>query len=119
MENQNNIRVIRYVRPTPYNCLMYHMVNRSNLYGITMVFDIDYDTRKVVARWSVCTNDNFEKKIGVERALLCKKMVTFNLDEVVGGLVNTLFHKITGYYNSHISEEFYEDIRDDFVKALR
>ena len=62
---QYNVRVIRYIRPeetTSYN--------PSNMGGLTFVFDMDYVTRKVEARFSICSmEDNFNKDMGINAAL--------------------------------------------------
>lgn len=71
------LRVVRYARPKQ------NEIFNDNLYGITFVYDIDYDTRTVDVCWSVCNGDNFEKKVGVEQALKRQKL-KFPLEAVKG-----------------------------------
>lgn len=52
------IRVYRYIRPSEYDLV------RQNLYGITLRFDINYDSGITKASWSICNGDNFCKDVG-------------------------------------------------------
>lgn len=101
---ENKISVIRYVRPqvdgpTP-NLYDFMTGLYSNLYGVTVVFDIDYDTRKVKASWSVCNGDNFEKARGVLLALQHAQNFEFDLEMVTNnsGLVNALLYALGNLY---------------------
>lgn len=60
---QENIECIRYIRPT-YPWDMPELVEHDNLYGITIVYTLDYNTRRVSAKFSVCHEDNFNKDFG-------------------------------------------------------
>jgi hypothetical protein len=86
----NNLRIVRYARPKQKE------IHNDNLYGITFVYDIDYEDRIVWASWSICNGDNFEKKVGVEQALKRKKL-TFPLDDVKNtGLTKAFMNRLFG-----------------------
>lgn len=55
----DKVRVIRYLRGT----------QKKNLGGATLIFDINYDTREIEVRLSICSDkDNFCKSLGKETA---------------------------------------------------
>lgn len=60
-ENKPNPFVVpRFVRPLHRN---------DNLYGVTLVFILNYETRIVDVGISICNGDNFVKQIGIDLAL--------------------------------------------------
>lgn len=63
----SHVRVVRYIRP--YG-------KHANMYGTTLVFDLDYENRQVNVGISICNNDNFTKKEGVDRATSGKLNIT-------------------------------------------
>jgi len=56
------VEVVRYIRPEPT------VYEDSNMYGVTLVFKLDYRDRKVDVGISICNGDNFDKEIGVSLA---------------------------------------------------
>ncbi len=89
-------KVIRYVRPYAdnENCTDVSERFLSNLGGATFVFDMDYDTREVVVRFSICSmEDNFSKELGLQQAYANPTARKFNLDrfqkfaDIEGGFV--------------------------------
>lgn len=115
-EIKQNIRVIRYIRPGKKYWTKYWDTDiYSNMYGITLVFNLDFENKFVTVKWSVCNGDNFSKKIGIETAERSKTMLIFGFDEIHGGLVNTVFNKIYNHnFNAHVSNFYYEQIHEIF-----
>lgn len=70
-KKRNPIRVVRYIRPLDELC-----ANKSNMYGVTLVFDLDYDARKIDVGISICNGDNFDRKEGIKRAMSGKLSIT-------------------------------------------
>jgi hypothetical protein len=59
-----HVRVIRYLRNLTQN------YEPSNLGGVTLVFDMDYEDRTVAVRFSICSEkENFNKALGLETAI--------------------------------------------------
>jgi hypothetical protein len=90
---QGKIEVVRYIRPTVT------MTHQTNLYGITVIYEIDYDTRTVRASWAICEGENFSKTIGYAYANARQqegKVIVFNFDTIddFAGLSNTLRESI-------------------------
>lgn len=78
---ENRIEVVRYIRKDSYENPFYYV--KSNLHGITLVFDVDYDLEVVSVSWSVCHGVNFSKAAGKQIAKLNNQNLKFHL-----GLVN-------------------------------
>lgn len=78
------VEVIRYIRPEE--------VEDQNLYGITILYSIDYINEVVKAKWSVCRGDNFDKNVGKSNAEKSRTFTYFDLDEIKEhkGLTNAL-----------------------------
>lgn len=81
MTKPNIVEVTRYIRPDVHDFEPYR--THSNLYGITVIYEVDYAARLVKARWSMCRGDNFSKKEGIKRARASDKVVVFPLDDKV------------------------------------
>ena len=62
-KKKNPVEVIRYIRPMDENCY-----GQSNLFGVTLVFTLDYNRRRINVGISVCNGDNFDKKLGIDLA---------------------------------------------------
>lgn len=88
-EDKNEIEVIRYLRPGH---------SHGNNYGVTAIFNINYDKETVEARFSVCNGDNFDKKKGVQIARNSKVVINFPLSEAdeFHGLMNALLWHVGG-----------------------
>lgn len=56
----NPLEVVRFIRPLNWD--------NHNLYGVTLVFNLDYNRRKIDVGISICNGDNFEKSDGINRA---------------------------------------------------
>lgn len=89
----NKVEVIRYLRPVTVGGIeknkrmgMSHSVSHSqaysNLYGISVVYELDYITRVVKASWSVCNGDNFSKAEGVQRAKENNQKFAFSISDI-------------------------------------
>lgn len=78
----NKVEVVRYIRPDNKVWVLDKYEENSNLYGVTVVFDVDYDSQTVVAKWSVCNGDNFEKTLGKQIAKSSKLAFTFPMSTV-------------------------------------
>lgn len=61
-DKPDNVQIVRYVRPVGFE--------NSNMFGVTLVFDLDYKARRVHVGMSICNGDNFEKEVGVGLALM-------------------------------------------------
>lgn len=61
-KKKNPIHVVRYIRPQDEYCIS------SNLYGVTLIFTLDYEKRLIDVGISVCNGDNFDRKVGVKLA---------------------------------------------------
>lgn len=59
----NPVEVVRYIRPLDMNC-----GGKSNMYGVTLIFSLDYEARSIDVLLSVCNGDNFDKSIGLRLA---------------------------------------------------
>jgi len=70
-KKRNPIQVVRYIRPLDEHC-----GDNSNLYGVTLVFTLDYDNRKIDVGISICNGDNFSRKEGIKRAMSGKLSIT-------------------------------------------
>lgn len=82
---ENKVEVVRYIRPTDYLIIDFKDWNtylQDNLYGVTLLFTIDYDTGVVETNWSVCNGDNFSRKIGKEIARKNNQKFQFPLEMV-------------------------------------
>lgn len=71
VSQEKTLRVVRHVRPTD--------IFYKELYGFTLVFDLNYTTRKIDVGISVCNGDRFNRKIGFELATSGRNYVK-NLD---------------------------------------
>ena len=108
------VNTFRYIRPQhdeffPENKYEEH----SNLYGITIIYDIDYKEKIVYAAWSVANGVNFNRIQGIAQAVGAPTSfcVSFPLESVDTylGLNNALIH--------HIALDVYgEDV--DFLETL-
>jgi hypothetical protein len=59
-----HVRVIRYLRNLTKN------YEPSNLGGVTLMFDMDYEDRTVAIRFSICSEkENFNKELGLQTAI--------------------------------------------------
>lgn len=67
VEKKNPIDVVRYIRPVS----LY-----DNLYGVTLVFTLDYTNRNIDVGISICWGDNFTKVEGIDRARSGKISIT-------------------------------------------
>jgi len=116
MNKANKIQVVRYLRDTS-------TIN-DNLHAITFVFDLDYGTRTVTAKWAICNGDNFNKKSGINIASERKDSFSFPMEDVKDsqGLVNALWDNIHSRKfiyetmkgkNAILSPDFtYKDMKD-------
>lgn len=114
-EEKKEVKVVRYIRPRPFEWSKYGLYD--NLYGITLVFTLNYETQMVFAQWSICNGDNFEKKIGVELAEQSSVWANFpiSLIEEKGSLTVVLIESLLEYVGN-TSKDFYE--MSDFVDIL-
>lgn len=80
----DKVEVVRYIRPI--EMLGWRPRNKyeenSNLYGVTVVFELDYENKTVLAKWAICNGDNFEKRLGVKLARESKVSYKFPLNSV-------------------------------------
>ena len=69
----NKVTVVRYLRPPVKQAVKglvsVYTAERSNLGGVTFLFDLDYVNRQVVTYFSICNSkENFNKQLGIETA---------------------------------------------------
>lgn len=91
------VEVTRFIRPGP---LWWDGDYAENLWGITIVYKLNYITKTVDAKWAICAGENFNKKLGAEIALLESTPVYhFALAEVdsCNGLTNALVSSLIKY----------------------
>lgn len=136
MENINQVQVVRYIRPRTHARLASNLsvtnkrnfdelvkVENDNMHGITLVFNMDYEDRSVVARWSICNGDNFNKEVGVDRALHNPHEIEFSLNEVekAGSLTAALLFALRDLYPSSFKNTYgsYSDHLNIFLRASR
>ena len=62
--NQEPVIVVRHLRPVTEHSAPWI----DNLYGATFYAELDYTNRKIKYGYSLCINDNFSRKGGVDRA---------------------------------------------------
>lgn len=121
MENKDIVNVTRYLRPESYN--PWGNTLPSNLFGITIDYQIDYQEDTVKARWSVCSGDNFSRKVGKEEAVKNDYLIVFPLEEVeeFAGLTEALTFELNVLFPSKHKFYFsdYEYKHALFSKALR
>ena len=87
----NKVEVIRYLRPIDANGV-------SNLGGVTVVFNLDYDKREIDVKFSICSSkENFNKHNGVKVAKESEAVRTLPLDsfrklaDKEGGFIDAYF----------------------------
>lgn len=101
-------KVIRYVRPFTEDT-----GRLSNLGGATFVFDMDYTTREVVARFSICSSeDNFSKELGLKQAYANPTARKFNLDRF-----QEFAHKEGGFVDAYIAMLETDRVRGELAAA--
>ncbi|HSH64835.1 MAG TPA: hypothetical protein VLB84_03340, partial [Bacteroidia bacterium] len=83
---ENVIEIIRYIRVSDER--FSHdlkspdkFFDHDNLYGITMLFTIDYNSMVVKAKHSVCNGDNFSKEEGKSRRILLSNLLAGKVSE--------------------------------------
>jgi hypothetical protein len=100
----NKVEFVRYVRGYRNNQV-------SNLHGITLVFEMDYDTELVAVSWSVCHETNFSRKEGtaVARKNAQKLYMTFTEAQEFSNITTSLFAflKGQGYLNWHVDGDYF------------
>lgn len=118
MENQ--VEVVRYVRGMYRQQKLDGSLHTiSNMHGITLVFELDYEVGIAKVSWSVCHDTNFNKKDGVAIAKLNAQKLYFPLKSVeqFGTLESALvaYLQETGYINEIVT---YLDVYTPLRKAL-
>lgn len=117
MTNENIVEVVRYIRPgKPYPARKHSVRNKDNLYGITILFLIDYEDGTVEARFSVCSGDNFDRQLGKGFAR-GKSSITFPLPGKNTSLTDALIAHISGCED--VDGYFYEEVEQMFLESLR
>lgn len=117
---QSKIEVVRYVRPNMFLNFSYGKYDHNdNLYGVTIVFDVDYDQKEVVAKWSICNGVNFSKKEGYDVAVCSGRSETFDLELVYTnhGLVDGLVSHLMTKHSINTPLEDFEDYLKFFVRV--
>lgn len=61
-EKPDVVNFVRYIRPRDYDGVI------DNMYGVTILFTLDYKLNNIKFQYSICRGDNFNKKKGVEIA---------------------------------------------------
>lgn len=124
----NEIKVVfRHIRPDVYGIGLHEY--HSNLYGITVRYEIDYNSYTVRASWSICRGDNFEKVFGRKKTTY-SKAYSYRLDTnkplsllLFENLVEDTQLDISAKEwvpgASRITDFYYEDIEKVFLKASR
>ena len=123
MKKPEIIEVVRYIRPDVYDS--FPLCLHDNLHGITVIFTVDYAARTVKAQWSVCNQDNFDRKVGKDIARQAKEYI-YPLD-VNTSLSVSLLHNLLKDQEKEeqcirtddIHEYAYEFIRQTFLNATR
>ena len=123
-----HLKVIRFLRPDPVlddpinSYCKVDYAHHDNLYGISVVYDIDYNERVVQAKWSICNGDNFNKDLGRRLAEKSQVFVEFNLDEMIEDelslnemLICVLLEKVDEMF----WPECFEDTLNLFLKVTR
>jgi hypothetical protein len=115
----DKVTVIRYIRKDS------EIWEDSNLGGATVVFELDYNTRKVKAAVSVCSeDDNFNKKLGIETAMrrlnANEQCIEFPLDYVdhFQGLVNAFRVRVLEDYIEAEQTEKIANVPDTIARAV-
>jgi hypothetical protein len=110
--------VVRFLRPEDRYWEGKYSRN-NNLYGITIIFALDYNTRQVGAQWSVCREENFNKKIGKSIAE-SKPVFYFDMPDVRTPLVTALLKALSDLTGLYARQDYpYEVIESLFLKASR
>lgn len=114
----NTVEVIRYLRPFLFE--HYYGIN-NNLYGITIIYTINYEEKNVKASWSICNEDNFDKAVGKEIARNSKTYVNFDLEMVnqESGLTNALILELMKITNEFFWPQDFGEQLHLFLKATR
>lgn len=58
-DKKNPVEVVRFLRPYSFN---------ENMFGVTFIFTLNYHTRRIDVKISVCNGDNFSRQEGIDRA---------------------------------------------------
>ncbi len=117
---ENPIEVIRYLRPLDELCGY-----RSNLYGVTFIFTLDYEKKKIDVNLSVCNGDNFSKKDGVDFAREGKISIT-NIDmpdyiyncSTKDSLVYWFLNRFPNEFDRKKSPDTIFNIRNNTIKLI-
>lgn len=124
-QNEYTVVVYRHIRPDQYVWDEdYDVLTHDNMYGITVRFDIDFNTGMVTAGWTICHGVNFSKEVGRYLADHAYVKETFSLSDVdiFGGLVDALIFNLNCKYPKYscISKDstFMEKLKL-FKRALR
>ena len=117
MSDKKEIFVKRYITPNDYRFERDResddkYFDHPNLYGVTILYRLDYENDTVEAQYSVCNGDNFSKEVGISRAGLNPMTYVFPLDTVEdhAGLNNAFLSNICDTYGKFIDYECFEDI---------
>lgn len=117
------VNVVRYVRPPNSEKYEEWETFRQNLYGITILYSLDYKKQVVKAKWSVCKGDNFDKDIGKAKAESSKKSFEFPLGDVDihFGLTMALVNNLVAHAGcgQTFVLEGYETLHNLFSEASR
>ena len=123
MEN-NTVKVVRYIRPENFG---WDFMENSNLYGITIIFELDHEARDVTASFSICNGDNFSREVGKYLAETSNAVVTFDMDDIdtYGGLIfaltnrlNQLFLEDSGIFLDY-TWDYFKEYLDLYLLAHR
>ena len=119
------IEVVRYIRPNTHD-IRWNSENKylknDNLHGITILFYLDHKRNVVLAKFSVCNGDNFDRETGKMLAENSRSIASFDMSEVKehNGLINALTnHLSTLVYGDAALIMDYDDYRILYLKAQR
>ena len=110
VEKPRFVDVVRYIRPRD------HFGEILNLFGVALVFRLDYETKTVSAGYSVCMGDNFSRVIGkdiatqrLEQSPLVFEMVNGEISKngVVGDFL--MYLESLFYFNPKFSDRQMKD----------
>lgn len=115
--NNDVIKIKRFIRPADFRFRYDYesddkFFDHDNLYGITLLFEIDYKSGVVKAKHSVCNGDNFSKEIGIRYAEINHVECYFPTEVIVTerSAAEAYLQFLQKAYNFHVNTQCFEHV---------
>lgn len=115
--NNDVIKIQRFIRPSDFRFRYDYesddkFFDHDNLYGITLLFEIDYKGGVVKAKHSVCNGDNFSREIGISYAEINHTECYFPVEMIVneGNTTEAYLEFLQAAYSFYVNTGCFEDV---------